>query len=113
VQWCVALQPLVTHFVPECSVVICFVVLCRHQAKVDNIGFEVGKKLVIRCSKSQGRLKSDLEVVKFICKDFWIYTFGTQVRRALRASSTTTTCTFALSPPLREVYDATHGRLVA
>ena len=44
------------------------------------MGFDVGKKLVVRCSKSQGRLTGTLDVVKFICKDFWTYTFGKQVR---------------------------------
>ncbi len=52
------------------------------QANVDALGFDVGKKVVLRCSKSQQRLTSTLEVVKFICKDFWIFVFGKQVRQA-------------------------------
>ena len=70
------------------------------------MGFEVGKKLVMRCSRKQGRLNDDLEVsyffgdcctnnelipiavaasvfapqiVKFICKDFWNHMFKKQV----------------------------------
>ena len=41
------------------------------QAKVYRIGFDVGSRVVERLVKDKPLIGSDLDVVKFICKEFW------------------------------------------
>lgn len=49
------------------------------ETKLESIGFRVGRQLVEKVSKETPKLVTELEVVKFICKDFWTSVFGKQV----------------------------------
>lgn len=49
------------------------------QAAIDAIGFRVGRQLVDRYTASRPRLGDDLDVIKFICKEFWHELFHKQV----------------------------------
>ena len=42
-------------------------------------GFRVGRQLVERYTWDRPRIASDLDVIKFICKDFWAEVFRKQV----------------------------------
>ncbi|XP_003745427.1 trafficking protein particle complex subunit 6b [Galendromus occidentalis] len=48
-------------------------------SKLEQIGFETGYRLVERLTRDTPRFKSDLDVVKFICKEFWSVLFKKQV----------------------------------
>ena len=45
-----------------------------------NPGFRVGRQLAERYTANRARLGEPLEVIKFICKDFWAVVFRKQVR---------------------------------
>eukprot|EP01024_Parvocaulis_polyphysoides_P001777 TRINITY_DN10506_c0_g1_i1.p2 TRINITY_DN10506_c0_g1~~TRINITY_DN10506_c0_g1_i1.p2 ORF type:complete len:133 (-),score=18.21 TRINITY_DN10506_c0_g1_i1:18-416(-) len=47
------------------------------QASLEAIGFRVGAKLAERYAT--GRLSEQLDIIKFICKDFWSQVFGKNV----------------------------------
>ncbi|EFO91717.1 hypothetical protein CRE_06084 [Caenorhabditis remanei] len=49
------------------------------ETKLESIGFRVGRQLVEKVSKEAPKLVTELEIVKFICKDFWSSVFGKQV----------------------------------
>eukprot|EP01089_Gocevia_fonbrunei_P021482 TRINITY_DN8368_c0_g1_i3.p1 TRINITY_DN8368_c0_g1~~TRINITY_DN8368_c0_g1_i3.p1 ORF type:complete len:198 (-),score=35.17 TRINITY_DN8368_c0_g1_i3:2-595(-) len=40
--------------------------------KLNTLGFQVGQRLAERYTKDQPRFKRHLEMIKFICKDFWM-----------------------------------------
>ena len=39
--------------------------------KLEAVGFQVGERLVERYTKERPRFSDTLEIIKFICKDFW------------------------------------------
>ena len=40
-------------------------------AKLEFMGFRLGQKLIEKFSKDRDRLKDELEIMKYICKEFW------------------------------------------
>lgn len=46
---------------------------------IEAIGFQVGQQLVERYTKERPRFSDHLEVIKFICKDFWVELFKKQI----------------------------------
>lgn len=48
-------------------------------AAIEAIGFRVGRQLVERYSKDRSRMAEPLDVIKFICRDFWTEVFKKQV----------------------------------
>ena len=40
--------------------------------KIEAIGFSVGVRLVERYTKDRPRFTDTLDIIKFICKDFWM-----------------------------------------
>eukprot|EP01049_Picozoa_sp_SAG25_P018163 SAG25_NODE_5076_length_706_cov_0.996705_2_plen_123_part_00 len=51
----------------------------NENAKLEAIGYHVGLRVVERLAKDKPRFGEDLEVVKFICKDFWTAVFKKQI----------------------------------
>uniref|UniRef100_A0A1I7XHY0 Ion channel n=1 Tax=Heterorhabditis bacteriophora TaxID=37862 RepID=A0A1I7XHY0_HETBA len=49
------------------------------ESHLESIGFRVGYVLAEKASKESPKLQTELEVVKFICKEFWSAAFGKQV----------------------------------
>ncbi|KAF9931979.1 Trafficking protein particle complex subunit 33 [Linnemannia zychae] len=47
--------------------------------KLEMIGFRVGERLIERISKDRMRFTDNLDVVKFICKEVWMFLFKKQV----------------------------------
>eukprot|EP00475_Leptophrys_vorax_P031171 TRINITY_DN4714_c0_g1_i1.p1 TRINITY_DN4714_c0_g1~~TRINITY_DN4714_c0_g1_i1.p1 ORF type:complete len:193 (+),score=3.14 TRINITY_DN4714_c0_g1_i1:136-714(+) len=47
--------------------------------RIEAIGFQVGQQLVERFTKDRARFTDHLDVIKFICKDFWAEVFKKQV----------------------------------
>uniref|UniRef100_A0A3B3TEZ1 Trafficking protein particle complex subunit 6B n=1 Tax=Paramormyrops kingsleyae TaxID=1676925 RepID=A0A3B3TEZ1_9TELE len=47
--------------------------------KLENMGFRVGQGLIERFTKDTPRFKDELDVMKFICKDFWTSVFKKQI----------------------------------
>ena len=47
--------------------------------KVEAIGFEVGVRLVERYTKDRPRFTDTLEIIKFLCKDFWMEVYRKQI----------------------------------
>ena len=47
--------------------------------KIEAIGFQVGMRLVERYTKDKPRFTDTLEIIKFICKDFWMEVYRKQV----------------------------------
>uniref|UniRef100_A0A1I8F2C2 Trafficking protein particle complex subunit 6B n=3 Tax=Macrostomum lignano TaxID=282301 RepID=A0A1I8F2C2_9PLAT len=53
---------------------------CRAQlSKLETMGFRVGQAYVEKMTKDLPRFRDDLEIVKFLCKDFWASLFKKQV----------------------------------
>ncbi|GBF87775.1 trafficking particle complex subunit 6B [Raphidocelis subcapitata] len=48
-------------------------------AALEAVGFRVGRQLAERYSRDKARLGDTLEVIKFVCKDFWQAVFRKQV----------------------------------
>ncbi|KAK9831437.1 hypothetical protein WJX81_004605 [Elliptochloris bilobata] len=48
-------------------------------AAVDAIGFRTGRQLAERYTANRARLGEPLEVIKFVCKEFWMEVFRKQV----------------------------------
>lgn len=48
-------------------------------AILENMGFRVGHGLIERMTRDSPSFKDELDVMKFICKDFWIQVFRKQV----------------------------------
>ncbi|KAI1893370.1 hypothetical protein AGOR_G00123040 [Albula goreensis] len=46
---------------------------------LEGMGFRVGQGLIERITKDTPSFKDDLDVMKFICKDFWINIFRKQI----------------------------------
>lgn len=53
----------------------------RHEAntKLEKMGFRVGQSLIERFTKDSPRFKDELDLMKFICKDFWGMLFMKQI----------------------------------
>eukprot|EP00128_Syssomonas_multiformis_P007025 Colp12_sorted_trinity150504_noHs@15300 len=47
--------------------------------KLEALGFRVGQSLAERYTRDGPRLKDQLEVIKFICKDFWTAVYKKQI----------------------------------
>ncbi|KAJ3330412.1 Trafficking protein particle complex subunit 33 [Blyttiomyces sp. JEL0837] len=47
--------------------------------KLETLGYRVGMAIAERATKERPRFNDNLEVVKFICKDFWTLVFRKQV----------------------------------
>ncbi|KAF9996384.1 Trafficking protein particle complex subunit 33 [Entomortierella chlamydospora] len=47
--------------------------------KLEMIGFRVGERLIERISKDRLRFTDNLDVVKFICKEVWMFLFKKQI----------------------------------
>ena len=46
---------------------------------LDSMGFQVGCQLGERYSKNKARSEDTLDIVKFLCKDFWTEVFKKQI----------------------------------
>ena len=46
---------------------------------LETMGFQVGCQLVERYSRNHAKFEDTLEIVKFLCKDFWIEVFRKQI----------------------------------
>ncbi|KAM9342172.1 trafficking protein particle complex subunit 6b [Pholidichthys leucotaenia] len=51
----------------------------RNVTKLENLGFRVGQGLIERLTKDTVRFKDELDMMKFICKDFWTCAFKKQI----------------------------------
>ncbi|MEE6492504.1 hypothetical protein FKM82_016591 [Ascaphus truei] len=47
--------------------------------KLENMGFRVGQGLIERLTKDTARFKDELDIMKFVCKDFWTTVFKKQI----------------------------------
>ena len=47
--------------------------------KIESIGFQVGVRLVERYTRERPRFTDTLEIIKFICKDFWMEVYRKQI----------------------------------
>lgn len=47
--------------------------------KLENMGFRVGQGLIERFTKDTARFKDELDIMKFVCKDFWTSVFKKQI----------------------------------
>mmetsp|Transcript_8246 Transcript_8246/g.16296 ORF Transcript_8246/g.16296 Transcript_8246/m.16296 type:complete len:184 (-) Transcript_8246:27-578(-) len=47
--------------------------------RLESAGFEVGLRLVERHSKDRARFADTLDIIKFICKDFWYEVYRKQI----------------------------------
>ncbi|KAK8774471.1 trafficking protein particle complex subunit Trs33 [Amblyomma americanum] len=47
--------------------------------KLEQIGFSTGYRLVERLTKDWPRFKTELDVIKFICKEFWSAVYKKQI----------------------------------
>uniref|UniRef100_A0A3Q3WWU8 Trafficking protein particle complex subunit 6B n=1 Tax=Mola mola TaxID=94237 RepID=A0A3Q3WWU8_MOLML len=51
----------------------------RNITKLENMGFRIGQGLIERLTKNTARFKDELDIMKFICKDFWTSVFKKQI----------------------------------
>ncbi|PAV88787.1 hypothetical protein WR25_12864 isoform B [Diploscapter pachys] len=49
------------------------------ETQLESMGYRVGFVLAERLSKDAAKFNTELEIVKFICKEFWSNVFGKQV----------------------------------
>ncbi|KAG0260788.1 Trafficking protein particle complex subunit 33 [Mortierella polycephala] len=47
--------------------------------KLEMIGFRVGERLIEKISKDRTRFTDNLDVVKFVCKEVWMFLFKKQI----------------------------------
>lgn len=47
--------------------------------RLEAMGFQVGQRLAERYTKDRPRFVDTLEIIKFICKDFWFEIYGKQI----------------------------------
>ncbi|PIN96819.1 hypothetical protein AB205_0041750 [Aquarana catesbeiana] len=47
--------------------------------KLESMGFRVGQGLIERFTKDTARFKDELDIMKFVCKDFWTTVFKKQI----------------------------------
>ena len=53
--------------------------LQRAGRKVEAVGFQVGQRLAERYTKEGPRFTDTLDIIKFICKDFWFEIYRKQI----------------------------------
>ena len=51
----------------------------RAGRKIESVGFQVGQRLVERYTKDSPRFTEMLDIIKFICKDFWFEVYRKQI----------------------------------
>ncbi|XP_076023018.1 trafficking protein particle complex subunit 6b [Genypterus blacodes] len=51
----------------------------RNMSRLESVGFRVGQGLMERLTKDTARFKDELDIMKFICKDFWTCVFKKQI----------------------------------
>ena len=51
----------------------------RAGRKIESVGFQVGQRLVERYTKDSPRFTETLDIIKFICKDFWFEVYRKQI----------------------------------
>ena len=71
--------------------------------KLEAVGFQVGQRLIERYTRDRPRFSDTLEIIKFICKDFWYEVYRKQIDKLqtnnrVRPSSPSQTCTQLTSP---------------
>lgn len=66
-------------FVPKGSTASAAGTTQEVRARLEALGLDVGTRLIERYAMERERLEADLDIVKFICKDFWEQTFKKQV----------------------------------
>lgn len=66
------LLELVHKYTSECS-------NAKALSTLECIGNRIGKQLAERCARGKPRMADDLDVIKFLCKDFWAHVFQKQV----------------------------------
>lgn len=54
-------------------------ILSAKRKRIEALGHDIGTRLVERYVMERDRLEADLDIVKFICKDFWEHTFKKQI----------------------------------
>ncbi|KAJ3031399.1 UNVERIFIED_CONTAM: Trafficking protein particle complex subunit 33 [Siphonaria sp. JEL0065] len=47
--------------------------------KLETLGFKVGLALTEKATRDRPRFADNLDIVKFICKDFWLAVFNKQI----------------------------------
>eukprot|EP01102_Stenamoeba_stenopodia_P003535 TRINITY_DN13657_c0_g1_i1.p1 TRINITY_DN13657_c0_g1~~TRINITY_DN13657_c0_g1_i1.p1 ORF type:complete len:178 (+),score=20.44 TRINITY_DN13657_c0_g1_i1:75-536(+) len=47
--------------------------------KLERIGFRIGQRLIERYTKDRARFHDNLEIIKFMCKEFWVEIFKKQI----------------------------------
>mmetsp|Transcript_16941 Transcript_16941/g.66080 ORF Transcript_16941/g.66080 Transcript_16941/m.66080 type:complete len:166 (+) Transcript_16941:125-622(+) len=47
--------------------------------KLENLGFEVGRRLAELYTTERRKFKDNLEIIKFICKEFWTEVYRKQI----------------------------------
>ncbi|XP_002736776.1 trafficking protein particle complex subunit 6B-like, partial [Saccoglossus kowalevskii] len=47
--------------------------------RLEQLGYRVGQSLVERFTKDSPRFKDELDIMKFVCKDFWTTVYKKQV----------------------------------
>ncbi|KAL1514905.1 hypothetical protein AB1Y20_003985 [Prymnesium parvum] len=55
--------------------------LQRASRKIEAVGFQVGQRLAERYTKDTPRFAETIDVIKFICKDFWFEIYRKQIDR--------------------------------
>eukprot|EP01095_Lingulamoeba_sp_RSL-Kostka_P018102 TRINITY_DN977_c0_g1_i1.p1 TRINITY_DN977_c0_g1~~TRINITY_DN977_c0_g1_i1.p1 ORF type:complete len:175 (+),score=22.38 TRINITY_DN977_c0_g1_i1:172-696(+) len=51
--------------------------------KLEKLGYNVGERLIERYTKHKRLFHEDLDIIKFICKDFWTLVFSKQIDNLL------------------------------
>ena len=46
---------------------------------IEGLGFQVGQRLVEKYTRDRVRFKGVLDIIKFICKDFWTALYSKQI----------------------------------
>ena len=60
--------------------------------KIEAIGFQVGVRLIERYTRDRPRFSDTLEIIKFICKDFWMEVYKKQVDKLQTNNRVSNTC---------------------
>ncbi|XP_072032756.1 trafficking protein particle complex subunit 6b-like [Amphiura filiformis] len=48
-------------------------------SKLESMGFRVGQRMIERFTRETPRFSTELDIIKFVCKDFWSGAFKKQV----------------------------------
>ena len=55
-----------------------FLLKNKDVSELENVGFNVGVRFIEKYVRDWSRFKEELEIIKFICKEFWLTLFGKQ-----------------------------------